>query len=66
MEFVETVRDVEAVVHCQRDIVGDVRREGSGTGMIGNDEGLSDLGGGLYTLLGTANMGAVQVDIDCQ
>ena len=34
--------------------------------MIGNDEGLSDLGGGLYTLLGTANMGAVQVDIDCQ
>lgn len=32
--------------------------------MVVNDEGFSDLRGGLYTPLGTANIDAVQVDID--
>lgn len=29
--------------------------------MVVNDEGLSDLRGGLYTPLGSANIGAVQI-----
>jgi len=63
MELVETIRDVEAVVHCLGCIV-DVC--GGRTGMAVNDvdEGLSDLKGAhICTPLGTANTGAVQVDI---
>ena len=53
MELVETVRDVEAVLHCQGCVVG---VGGGRTGMVGNDERFSDLIGGLYTPLGSANL----------
>ena len=67
VELVETVRDVEAVVHCQKRTVAEVGGEGGDrTGVVVNDERLSDLRGGLYTPLGTANIGAVQVDTDRQ
>ena len=55
MELVETIRDVEALLHCQGGVV-DVG--GGRTGMVGNDEGFSDLRGGIYTPLGSANLGA--------
>jgi len=46
MELVETVRDVEAVVHGQKRVVGEVGGGGGGrTGMVVNDERLSDLRG---------------------
>ena len=64
MESVETVRDVEAVVHGQ----GSVVDGGWGEGEVDPGELLMmrDLRGGclssLYTPLDTANIGAVQVD----
>lgn len=63
MELVETVRDVEAVVHGQGCSVADGGEGGGETGVVVNDEGLSDLRGGIYTPLDTANIGAVQVDV---
>ena len=53
MELVETIRDVEALLHCQGCVV-DVG--GGRTGVVGNDEGFSDLRGGIYTPLGSANL----------
>ena len=61
MELVETVRDVEAVLHCQGCVVG---VGGGRTGMVGNDERFSDLIGGLYTPPGLCELVADQVGTD--
>jgi len=47
MELVETVRDIEAVVHRQKRVVGELGGGGGGrTGMVANGERLSELRGG--------------------
>lgn len=61
MELVETIRDVEAVLHCQGWIVDGRGGGGGRTGVVVDGEGFSELRGGIYTPLGTAN---IQVDID--
>lgn len=64
MEIVETVRDVEAVVHGQGWVVDG--RWDEGEVEPGGLLMMRDLRGGclssLYTPLDTANLGAVQVD----
>ena len=64
MELVETVRDVEAVVHRQGSIADDMGGGGGVTGVVVSDEESSELREGLNTPPGTANIGAVQVYMD--
>jgi len=66
MELVETVGDVEAVVHRQGSIADDVGGGEGVTGVVVSGEELSDLREGLYTPLGTANIGAVQANMEAR